>query len=70
MKSSSQAASILGITRQAVHDAITRGILHARCLQVGGYRLWQISDSEIECYRLNHLGKVGRKPKRNALNAT
>ena len=52
-----QAASQLGISRQGVIKAIRRGALRAK--KVG--RDWQISARAIEQYRIEHLGKPGRK---------
>jgi excisionase family DNA binding protein len=54
-----QAADQLGISRQGIIKAIKRGTLKAR--KVG--RDWQISARAIEQYRIDHLGKPGRKGK-------
>lgn len=52
-----QAAEQLGISRQGIIKAIRRGTLSAK--KVG--RDWQISARAIETYRIEHLGKPGRR---------
>ena len=54
-----QVADQLRVSRQAILKAIKRGTLKAR--KVG--RDWQITSHAIEQYRIEHLGKPGRKGK-------
>ncbi len=60
-KTATETATILGISRQAIHEAIKRGALKARKQQIGGYRIHMISPAEIRRYRAQNLGKYGRK---------
>jgi len=53
-------AGRLGITRQAVHNAIKRDKLHAYKLTHNGKMVAIIvPDSEVDHYRRNHLRKTG-----------
>lgn len=53
----SEAARIIGISRQAVHLAIKRGELKAEVKEMGGYRLFFVKVSEANKF------KKQRKPK-------
>lgn len=51
-------AAKLGITRQAVHDAIKRGSLHAyKLVREGRVVAIIIPDDDVQHYRRNHLAK-------------
>jgi excisionase family DNA binding protein len=55
-----EAASTLGITHEAVRNAIQRGALKARKVAP---RLSMITADELERYRVENLGRVGRPRK-------
>jgi excisionase family DNA binding protein len=61
-----QVAEMLGIKRPTVHSAIQRGTLQSELASVG-VRL--ISQAEIDKYRAEHLGQVG-KPSRKKRRMT
>lgn len=55
-----KAAEVLGLDRNYLRVAVNRGALKATKLG----RDWLVEDSEVERYRLENLGKIGkRKPK-------
>lgn len=58
--SAAEMARRLGLTRQAVHEAIRRGAVHA--YMVG--RVSFIPVSDLEKYRISSLQRPGRRPQK------
>jgi len=54
-----EAAAILGISRETLQRQARKGVLRAERVSAG----WIVTDREVERYRREHLGKVGPKPK-------
>jgi excisionase family DNA binding protein len=54
-----QAASRLGVSPSTLRGQIGKGKLHGRL--VG--KTWTVSEREVERYRADSLGRVGRTPK-------
>jgi hypothetical protein len=54
------AAARLGISHETLRGQARKGVI--RTLTLGG--AFVTTSSEVERYRREHLGKVGRKPKR------
>jgi len=58
-----EAASQLGVTANTLRRQISNGRLNASELQIGGVRIWVVEQPEIDRYRVEVLGKTGRKSK-------
>jgi hypothetical protein len=60
----SDAVKSLGISRQAIHQAIECGSLKAKLLHIGGYKIYQMQAKSVEKYRFTSLGKTKKKDKK------